>query len=82
MLAEAVATSLLALWLQWRQLCLNPGPVQCRWQAATGTAAHLSCQHNLWLPRLYLTALFEMCMGSLIKRVMHFSLYSKKESGS
>lgn len=57
-LAEAVATSLLALWLQQWRLFLNVGRALCLRQAATGTAAHLSCQHSLCLPGIYLAALF------------------------
>lgn len=65
-LAKAVATSLLALWLQQWRLFLNVGPALCPRQAATGTAAHLSCQHSLCLPGIYLAALFgcvHVCVG-------------------
>lgn len=57
-LAEAVATSLMALWVQQWRLFLNAGPALCPRQAATGTAAHLSCQHSLCLPEIYLAELF------------------------
>lgn len=73
-LAEAVATSPLALWIQQQRLFLNVGPALCLLQAATGTAAHLSCQHSLCLPGIYLAVLFgcvHVCVR-WIKRVMHF----------
>lgn len=73
-LAEAVATSLLALWLQQWRLFLNVGRALCLRQAVTGTAAHLSCQHSLCLPGIYLAALFgcvRVCVH-WIGRVMHF----------
>lgn len=57
-LAEAVATSLMALWVQQWRLFLNASPAPCPRQAATGTAAHLSCQHSLCLPEIYLAELF------------------------
>lgn len=84
-LAEAAATTPLALWLQLWRLFLNEGPVLSLRQAVTGTAAHLSCQHSLCLPGIYLAALFGcVCVYvRWIKTVMHvFFLFLDRREGN
>lgn len=84
-LAAAVATSLLALWLQQWRLVLNVGRAPCLQQAATGTAAHLACQRRLCLPGIYLATLLRcvcICVrwiGSAMRLFSFFAVYSGTE---
>lgn len=73
-LAEAIANYLPVLWLQQWRLFLNTGRAPCPQQAATRTAARLSCQHSLCLPGIYLGVLLGCVCFCVrwIESVMHF----------
>lgn len=80
-LAEAAATSLLALWLQQWRLFLNVGRAPCLQQAATGPAAHLACQRRLCLPGIYLAAWLRCVrvgvrsIGRVMRAFLFFSFF-------